>query len=93
MLQFLTLFKAINEIVLLSLIAQGLLHVLAGPGRERNLFYSILKAITAPVLKAVRFITPRFIADRHIGFLALFFLVCLEAVLILAKFYHITQSG
>lgn len=93
MLQFIILLKAVNEIVLLALIAQGLIYVLAGQQCERNVFYSIVKAITAPVLRVSRFIAPRFVPDRHIGFVALFFLVCLEAVLTLAKFYHITQNA
>lgn len=72
MLQFFSILKLLCEIVGLSLIGQGILYVLAGANREKNFPYLILRTVTSPVTRAVRFITPRFILDQHVGFVALF---------------------
>ena len=85
MFQLVIILKALNEVALMALIGQGALYVLAGTKRDRNVIYSILKTITAPVMRATRWIAPRFIVDQHIGLLALFILLVLEAVLIFAK--------
>jgi len=45
----------------------------------------MLKMVTSPVMKLTRMIAPRFVVDQHIGFLALFFLLLLEAILIVLK--------
>lgn len=74
MLSVLQILKALVEIVGMALLGQGLLFLLAGARRDQNLFYRIISTITAPILKAVRFVTPRFVIDPHIGFVA-FFLV------------------
>lgn len=77
--------KGINEVALMALLGQGALYILAGSRREGNIVYSMLKTITAPIMKLTRIIAPRFIVDQHIGFLALFFLLLLEAILIVLK--------
>ena len=85
MYQLVVILKGINEVALMALLGQGALYILAGSRRDTNLVYSMLKTITAPIIKATRWIAPRFIVDQHIGFLALFFLLLLEAILILLK--------
>jgi hypothetical protein len=75
--------KGLAEMLLLVLFGQGLLYLLAGSGRHENLVYRMFKAVTAPLLKVVRLITPRFIVDSHIGLVA-FFLVALLWVMALA---------
>lgn len=92
MLSLVVILKALNEVALIALLGQGLLFVLAGGQRDRNIFYGVLKTITAPVLKLARAIAPRFVVDRHIGFFALFVLLLIEAVLIVAKVYLVAQS-
>ncbi|GAB4180968.1 MAG: hypothetical protein OHK0026_08420 [Rhodocyclaceae bacterium] len=62
--------KLLAEVVGLCLIGQGIVYLFAGARRERNIPYRILRTVTAPVTRAVRFITPRFVLDRHIGLLA-----------------------
>ena len=65
--------KALAELAGLFLLGRGLLYVLAGLGsakRESNLFYQIICVITNPVIKAARFITPKFIVDAHIPLVA-----------------------
>lgn len=87
MLQLVVILKAINEVALMALLGQAALYVLAGAKRDSNPVYGILKAITSPVMKLTRFITPRVVLDRHIGFVALFVVLVVEAALIVAKVY------
>lgn len=85
LLQLVIVLKALTEVALIALIGQGVLYVFAGTKREQNFIYSIFKIVTAPVIKCTRWMAPRFIVDQHIGFLALFLLLVLEVVLIVAK--------
>ena len=64
------LIQLVVAIALMGLIGQAILYVLAGPNRENNFFYRILKIIPSPFVKLFRFITPRAIADRHVPFAA-----------------------
>lgn len=66
--------RILVEIALLSLIGQGILFVLAGAGREQNVFYLILKTLASPAMRFSRWITPRFVVDQHIPWVALFLL-------------------
>ena len=87
MFELVVILKGINEVALMALIGQAALFVLAGSRREGNFVYSMLKAVTSPVVKATRWIAPRFVVDQHIGFLAFFFLLLLEAILIVLKIW------
>jgi hypothetical protein len=93
--QLVVILKGLNEVALMALIGQGALFVLAGASRDRNFVYTILKTVTAPIMKATRYVAPRFVVDAHIGFLALFFLLVIEAVLIVLKIrlYFATVAG
>ncbi len=85
MFQLVVILKAVNEIALMAMIGQAALFVLAGSRRDTNVVYTLLKTVTSPVMKAARFISPRFVIDAHIGFVAFFLLLLVEAVLILLK--------
>lgn len=85
MYQIVVILKALNEVALMALLGQAALYVLAGSRRDSNIVYSMLKTVTAPIMRLTRLIAPRFVVDQHIGFLALFLLLLLEAVLILLK--------
>lgn len=76
-----------------SLLGQGLLYVLAGARREQNFFYRILKTITSPIIRAVRFITPRFVLDAHIPFAAFILLVWLGLALVKLRRYVCISNG
>jgi hypothetical protein len=76
MLTFIDILKALLEVVGLTLLGQGLLFVLAGARRERNVVYQALATVTRPVLRLTRRIAPRLIVDQHVGLLA-FLLVAL----------------
>lgn len=85
MYQLVVILKGINEVALMALLGQAALFVLAGTKRENNIVYSMLKTVTAPIMKLTRMIAPRFIVDQHIGFLALFLLLLIEVILIVLK--------
>ena len=87
------IFKAMVELALVVLLGQGLLFVLAGPSRHTNLVYKLFAVVTAPILKATRFVTPRFIVDQHIGFVAFFLLLALWVVALALKVHFYVQQG
>jgi hypothetical protein len=87
MFQLVVMLKAINEVALMAFLGQGALFVLAGERRHTNVVYTLLKTVTAPIFKATRFVAPRFVVDAHIGFLAFFFLLVIEALLIVLKIW------
>lgn len=88
-----SILKMLVEIAGYSLLGQGLLALLAGARREQNVFYRILNTITSPVIRAVRFITPRFILDAHIPVVAFFLLFWIWVALIIAKRYVCVTQG
>lgn len=85
MLTVVVVLKALLEIAGLALLGQGLLYVLAGAQRERNVFYGILRTMTSPAVRLTRLITPRFVADAHIGLAAFFLVLGLWCALVLLK--------
>lgn len=88
-----SILKMLVEIAGYSLLGRGLLALLAGAQREQNVFYRVLSTITSPVIRAVRFITPRFILDAHIPVVAFFLLFWLWVALIIAKRYVCVTQG
>lgn len=88
-----SILRVLIEVAGYSLLGQGLLAILAGARREENVFYRILSTITRPVIRAVRFITPRFVIDAHIPFLAFFLLFWIWIALALAKRYLCVTNG
>ena len=85
MYQLVVILKGLNEVAMMALIGQAALYVIAGSRREGNIVYSMLKTITAPIMKTTRWIAPRFIVDQHIALLAFFFVLLLEVILIVLK--------
>lgn len=70
-----TIVRTLAEVAGWALLGQGLLGLLAGKGRQGNLVYQVFEIVTSPVIKAVRAITPRFILDTHIPYVAFFLLL------------------
>ena len=66
----LVIVKALAELAFMFLLGRGILYVLAGSKREGNLFYQILRIVTDPVIRAARWLSPRFVLDAHIPFVA-----------------------
>jgi hypothetical protein len=85
--------KGVIELALLVLLGQGLLFVLAGSSRHTNLVYRLFATVTAPVMKAARFVTPRFIVDQHIGFVAFFLLAVLWVLALALKVHYALEQG
>jgi hypothetical protein len=77
--------RILVEICLFSLIGQGVLAVLPGVDREKNFFYQILKTLASPAWRLARWLSPRFVVDQHIGWVALFILGVLWIALAIAK--------
>jgi len=77
--------RTLVEVAGFALLGQGLLALLAGKYREDNVFYRVLRIVTRPVVRAVRFIAPRFILDAHVPVLAFFLLFWLWIMLAFAK--------
>jgi hypothetical protein len=80
-----SILRALVEVAGFALLGQGAVALLAGKYREQNIFYRVLRIVTQPVVRAVRFVTPRFIIDAHIPMLTFFLLFWLWIVLALAK--------
>ena len=85
--------KGLIEVALLVLVGQGILFVFAGSSRHQNLFYRMFVTVTQPIMKAVRFITPRFIVDQHIGLVAFFLLLMLWVVALALKVHFFVEQG
>ena len=74
----LRLAKLLIEVALFAVVGQGIAFALirtSGQPPEQNFFYRVLRTIALPVTKPLRWVTPKFVADRHIGWAALALLV------------------
>lgn len=74
LLLFLGALRALAEVALLALLAQGLLGMLTGPRRDANAVYQLFCVITRPAIVAARWLFMRRVIDRHLP-LAAFFLL------------------
>ena len=77
--------RTLVEVAGFALLGQGVLALLAGKYREDNIFYRTLRIVASPAVRAVRFITPRFILDAHVPFLTFCLLFWLWIALALVK--------
>ena len=68
--QFLGMIQLVVAIALMGLIGQGILYILAGENREKNIFYQIIRIVPSPFVKLFRLITPRVFPDRLMPFAA-----------------------
>ena len=71
---WLRLVQLLLAIPLLALAGQGIVNVLTrmfGQDPHTNFFYRVLETIASPVTRACRWITPKFVADRHLPLVAL----------------------
>jgi hypothetical protein len=85
--------KGLAEMVLLVMLGQGILFVLAGAARQQNLVYRMFATITRPLMRATRFVTPRFIVDQHIWLVALFLVIAIWVGALALKVHFVLQSG
>jgi hypothetical protein len=68
-------------VALIALAGQGALYVLAGPRRETNVFYQLLRIVGRPFTGLVRRLTPARVADQHVPVLT-FALLALAYVVV-----------
>lgn len=85
--------KALAELALMFLLGRGLLYVLAGRKRQGNIFYQVFCIVTDPLLRAARWLTPRFIIDTHIPFVAVVLVGWIWLVLALWALPAMCASG
>jgi uncharacterized protein YggT (Ycf19 family) len=88
-----SILRALTEVAMLTLLGQGLLAVLAGSRRATNPVYQLFQVVTRPVLRSIRFITPRMILDKHLPFVAFFLLFWLWIMLALFKRHFCALGG
>jgi hypothetical protein len=70
-------FRSLAEVAGLFLLGQGVLYVLAGQNRDKNGVYRLFQIVTSPVIRIVRALAPKLVADRLIPFIAFFLLFAL----------------
>jgi hypothetical protein len=71
---WLRLVQLVLAIPLLAIAGQGIVFVLTrvfGQDPKANFFFRLLEVIGSPVTRLARFITPQFVADRHLPLVAL----------------------
>jgi hypothetical protein len=85
--------KLLAEIALLALVGQGVLALLAGAKRDRNVFYQMLQIMTRPFIAAARRITPKVVLDRHVPIVAFLLLAFVWLAATLAKISICVQIG
>lgn len=93
MYEIIVILKGLTEVAAVALFGQGVLWLLAGAGRDKNLVYGIFKVITRPVMKLTRFVTPRIIVDQHIGMVAFFWLAVLWLALTVMKIRLVLEQA
>ena len=88
-----TVLKGLIEVLLLVLLGQGILYLFAGQRRQENVVYRAFATVTAPIMKATRFLTPRFIVDQHIGYVAFFLLAAAWVLALVLKVSAVLQAA
>lgn len=67
--------RALVEVAMLALLGQGLVGLLSGARRANNPIYRLFQIVTRPVLRALRFVVPKLVIDRHLPYVAFFVLI------------------
>jgi hypothetical protein len=89
---FLRALKAVIEVAGFAYVGQGLVALFAGTRREQNVIYQVFRIVTGPVTRATRAITPRFVPDRHVPFVA-FGLLLWAWILVIIVLAKVLQGG
>ncbi len=93
MLTVLEILQLLLYVALLALAGQGALYLLAGAGREQNLFYRLLRSVPQPFVALVRRLTPSQVADRHVPVLTFALLALAYAVVTFEKIALCVRIG
>ena len=93
----LLLFLNIAQLLLyiggLGLVGQGVLYVLAGQGRDTNLFYQLIGMVNKPWTLLARLIAPKQIVDNQVPFVAFCIVGVLYIAVTIAKIEHCLTIG
>lgn len=73
---------ALVQVAIYLFLGRGAMYLLAGAGREQNFIYQLFKKGTEPLVRATRVLTPKFVIDRHVGFVTFILLVLAGLLLI-----------
>jgi hypothetical protein len=74
---WLRLVQLVLAIPLLSIAGQGVVYLLTrafGQDPQANFFYRLLAVVASPATRVARWVTPRFVAERHLPLVALLLL-------------------
>jgi hypothetical protein len=93
MLTLISAVKLIAEIALLALFGQWVLGLLTGQKRDKNLFYQLLQQIGKPFVLLARFVSPRFVLERHHPLVAFLILGFVWVMATAAKISHCLKIG
>ena len=93
MLLVVTTIKLIAEIAGMALLGQWIVGLLAGAKKEQNLFYQLLAVVGKPFVVAARWVTPRFVLERHHPLVAFLLLLVLWMVMVILKIQLCLQMG
>lgn len=93
MLTLISAVKLVAEIALLALFGQWVLGLLAGQKRDKNLFYQILQQVGRPFVLLARFVSPRFVLERHHPLVAFLILGFVWVMTTAAKISHCLKIG
>jgi hypothetical protein len=72
MLSALIIFKGMLEFVGYLLLGQFVVYVLSFGRHEQNSVYRGMRFLTSPVVKLVRYVTPRSVIDKHVPVVTFF---------------------
>jgi len=92
MYEIIVILKALTEVAGVAFMGQGVLWVIAGAKRDRNMVYNLFKTVTSPVTRLTRAITPRIVIDAHIGLVAFFLLLVIWLVLTAFKIKIVLEN-
>ncbi len=76
---------------MLLLAGQGVVYFLSFGKHETNAVYRLLRLIATPIVKPVRFITPKIIIDKHVPFVA--FLILFWIAIAFSIFFGKASRG
>lgn len=93
MLLAINIVKMIAEIAGMALLAQWIVGLLAGAKREKNFFYQLLAVLGKPFVLAARWVTPKFVLERHLPLVAFLVLLMVWVVVTILKIQHCVQIG
>lgn len=85
--------KLVAEIALMAFLGQWLVGLMAGAGRDKNVFYKLLEVVTSPFVKLMRWITPRVVLDRHLPLASFLLLAVAWVALTATKIDLCLRSG